>query len=37
MQPLTSYQVFMEPPLIAGRIFLRTETGTVVCYDLTKK
>ena len=37
-QPLTtSYQVFMEPPVIAGRIFLRTETGTVVCYDLTKK
>ena len=37
-QPLTTaYQVFMEPPIIAGRIFLRTETGTVVCYDLTKK
>ncbi|MEM7391383.1 MAG: PQQ-binding-like beta-propeller repeat protein [Verrucomicrobiota bacterium] len=34
-QPLTtSYQVFMEPPVVAGHIFLRTETGTVVCYDL---
>ena len=34
-QPLTtSYQVLMEPPIIAGRMFLRTETGTVVCYDL---
>ncbi|MCG8586794.1 MAG: PQQ-like beta-propeller repeat protein [Pirellulales bacterium] len=37
-QPLTtSYQVFMEPPVIDGRIFLRTETGTVVCYDLRKR
>ena len=37
-QPLTTaYQVFMEPPVIAGHIFLRTENGTVVCYDLTKK
>ena len=37
-QPLTTaYQVFMEPPVIAGHIFLRTETGTVLCYDLTKK
>ncbi|HIM35617.1 MAG TPA: hypothetical protein EYM33_08805 [Pseudomonadales bacterium] len=37
-QPLTtSYQVLMEPPVIAGHIFLRTETGTVVCYDLTEK
>ena len=37
-QPLTTaYMVFMEPPVIAGHIFLRTETGTVVCYDLTKK
>ncbi len=36
-QPLTtSYQVLMELPVIAGRIFLRTETGTVVCYDLRK-
>jgi hypothetical protein len=33
----TSYQVLMEPPVIAGHIFLRTETGTVVCYDLTEK
>ena len=32
----TSYQVLMEPPIIAGRIFLRTETGTVVCYDVRK-
>ena len=37
-QPLTtSYQVLMEPPVIAGRIFWRTETGTVVCYDLRKQ
>lgn len=37
-QPLTtSYQVLMEPPVIAGRIFWRTETGTIVCYDLRKK
>lgn len=37
LEPLTtSYQVLMEPPIIAGRIFLRTETGTVVCYDLRK-
>jgi outer membrane protein assembly factor BamB len=36
-EPLTtSYQVLMEPPVIAGRIFLRTETGTVICYDLRK-
>jgi len=38
VQPLTtSYQVFMEPPVIAGRIFWRTETGTVVCYDLRQE
>ena len=37
-QPLTtSYQVHMEPPVIAGHIFWRTETGTVVCYDLRKE
>ena len=37
-QPLTTaYMVFMEPPVIAGHIFLRTETGTVVCYDLRKE
>jgi len=36
-EPLTTgYQVFIEPPIIAGRIFLRTELGTVVCYDLRK-
>lgn len=36
-QPLTtSYQVLMEPPMIAGHIFWRTEAGTVVCYDLRK-
>lgn len=35
-QPLTTaYLVPMEPPVINGKIFLRTETGTVVCYDLT--
>ena len=37
-EPLTtSYQVLMEPPVIAGHIFWRTETGTIVCYDLRKK
>ena len=37
-EPLTtSYQVLMEPPVIAGRIFWRTETGTIVCYDLRKE
>ena len=30
----TSYLVPMEPPVIAGRIFLRTERGTIACYDL---
>ena len=36
-EPLTtSYQVLMEPPVVAGRIFWRTETGTIVCYDLRK-
>ena len=33
----TSYQVLMEPPVIADHIFWRTETGTIVCYDLRKK
>ena len=33
----TSYQVLMEPPIISGQIFLRTETGSVVCYDLRQK
>ncbi len=34
-QPLTTaYMVFLETPVVAGRIFLRTQTGTVVCYDL---
>lgn len=32
----TTYQVYTEFPVIAGRIFLRTETGHVVCYDLRK-
>ncbi len=37
-EPLTtSYQVLMELPVIAGRIFWRTETETIVCYDLRKK
>jgi hypothetical protein len=26
----------MEPTAIAGRIFWRTENGTIVCYDLRK-
>ena len=35
MQPLTTaYQVAMEPPVVDGHLFLRTEQGTVVCYDL---
>ncbi len=37
-RPLTTaYTVFMEPPIVAGRIFLRTEDGTVICYDLRKQ
>ena len=37
-EPLTtSYQVLMEPPVIAGHIFWRTETGTIVCYDFRKQ
>jgi len=37
-EPLTtSYQVLMEPPVIAGHIYWRTETGTIVCYDLLAK
>ena len=37
-QPLTtSYQVLMEPTVIAGHDFWRSETGTIVCYDLRKE
>jgi len=32
----TAYTVCMEPPVIAGRIFLRTENGALLCYDLRK-
>jgi hypothetical protein len=30
----TAYTVNMEVPVVAGRIFLRTEKGTVLCYDM---
>jgi hypothetical protein len=30
----TAYEVFMETPVVAGRMFERTVNGTVVCYDL---
>ena len=30
----TAYTVNMEAPVVAGRIFLRTERGTILCYDL---
>jgi len=32
----TAYQVFIESPCIAGRLFMRGEDGSVVCYDLRK-
>jgi hypothetical protein len=30
----TAYEVYMETPVVAGRMFERTVAGTVVCYDL---
>jgi outer membrane protein assembly factor BamB len=30
----TAYTVNLEVPVVAGRMFLRTETGTILCYDL---
>jgi len=37
-QPLTTaYTVNLETPVVAGRIFLRTETGTILCYDLRQQ
>jgi hypothetical protein len=30
----SGYEVVMDPPVIAGRVFERTERGTLVCYDL---
>ena len=36
--PFTSgYQAVMEPPVIAGHIFWRIHTGTVVCYEFRKE
>jgi len=32
----TGYQVLMEHPIVDGRIYLRTERGTVACFDLRK-
>jgi len=32
----TAYNTFMEFPYVNGRIFMRTENGSVVCYDLRK-
>jgi outer membrane protein assembly factor BamB len=33
----TAYEVMAEAPLVAGRMFERTEAGTIVCYDLRKE
>ena len=30
----TAYEVYMEHPVVAGRIYLRTGDGRVACYDL---
>ena len=30
----SGYEVVMDPPVIAARVFERTERGTLVCYDL---
>jgi hypothetical protein len=32
----SGYEVFIEMPYVDGRIFVRTEAGGVVCYDLRK-
>ena len=33
----TAYEVFMECPIMAGRVWMRDERGFVVCYDLRAK
>jgi outer membrane protein assembly factor BamB len=30
----TAYEVFMEKPIVAGRVWMRDERGFLVCYDL---
>ena len=32
----TAYTVFLEIPVVAGHVFLRTEAGTILCYDLRR-
>ena len=32
----TAYEVMMQPPLIDGRIFERTDDGRLACYDLRR-
>jgi outer membrane protein assembly factor BamB len=33
----TGYMIFMELPIVAGRMWMRDERGFVVCYDLRKE
>jgi hypothetical protein len=32
----TAYEVYIEHPIANGRIYIRSETGTLVCYDLRR-
>jgi len=32
--PTSAYEVFLEFPYVNGRIYMRTQEGSVVCYDL---
>lgn len=33
----TAYEVFMELPIVAGRMWMRDERGFLVCYDLRRQ
>ena len=33
----TAYEVFMETPYVDGRLYLRTEQGTIRCYEIVSK
>jgi hypothetical protein len=35
--PATGHMIFMELPIVAGRMWMRDERGFVVCYDLRKE
>jgi hypothetical protein len=32
----TAYEVYLEVPIVAGRIYLRTKDGRIGCYDLRR-